>query len=559
VRKICLFLALSISAAVPATCAASTLPSPAKAAWFAPGQGMTSLTFQSVSCLGTNNCTTVGWSDNAAGDQLGIRAISSPSGSWEQSVYPWPTTSGDQLSSVSCLPTGVCASVGVATNQSPSFNGGNPYQAGVLAFSGGSRSDGYEVVPPSNADVGHGVATKLTLDSISCTGAGSCVAVGSYSTSGGIVAPLVTDITASQANPQNDQPATEIALPANANPTTQFADLHSVTCSGVGYCQAVGWFTDASGNTDPMVASEVAGEWSAAAEVPGPTSTAERLDSISCTSTDDCEAAGAFVSGTGAEQPMVATETGGIWSAAAPLPLPLDAGSTASAGRATDLDSISCASTGNCEAVGGYVNTASSQEPLAETETNGSWGLTAGGITPPNNGEQAAGSQVANFNSVDCYASTSCMAVGSYVTEADTTQALYATLTPAQAGSIAIRAVKISGSKLTATLRCSGAAGAACMGALTLGAIEHMSGKRVTAITAAAKRSTRPITLGSSAYALDEGAQKAIVLTLWATGKQLLERYGKLHAALAVSTDGETMQTITKEVLFKALTPGRRK
>ncbi|MFZ2055830.1 MAG: hypothetical protein WAV54_00270, partial [Acidimicrobiales bacterium] len=86
-------------------------------------------------------------------------------------------------------------------------------------------------------------------------------------------------------------------------------------------------------------------------------------NSVSCPSAGDCAAVGYYTDSSGYHQGLLLTESSGTWTATeAPLP--------AGAGTPPDvsLSSVSCASAGNCAAVGWYADSSSYQQGLLVTE-----------------------------------------------------------------------------------------------------------------------------------------------------------------------------------------------
>jgi len=74
------------------------------------------------------------------------------------------------------------------------------------------------------------------------------------------------------------------------------------------------------------------------------------------------------------------------------------------------LDAVSCASSGTCIAVGGYVSRAGAEVPLAQARTSAGWRILAA-ATPP-------GAVFANLFGVSCTATDACTAVGYYTDRA---------------------------------------------------------------------------------------------------------------------------------------------
>src|SRR5207245_931441 len=128
--------------------------------------------------------------------------------------------------------------------------------------------------------------------------------------------------------------------------------LHSVSCPSAGNCSAVGHYHDGAGHEQGVLLSESAGAWAAGVEATPPAGAATdpvvNLVSVSCASAGNCSAVGSYHDGANHFQGLLLTESAGTWAAGLAPPLP--------AGAATDpgvtLGSVSCPSAGNCSAVG---------------------------------------------------------------------------------------------------------------------------------------------------------------------------------------------------------------
>src|SRR6266568_2930940 len=93
-----------------------------------------------------------------------------------------------------------------------------------------------------------------------------------------------------------------------------------------------------------------AGTWGTAIEVPGLASLNQggqaEVRSVSCGAAGNCAAAGGYLDGSGHTQAFVVSEANGTWGKAIEVP-----GSAAlNAGGDASVDSVSCASVGNCAA-----------------------------------------------------------------------------------------------------------------------------------------------------------------------------------------------------------------
>jgi PASTA domain/Divergent InlB B-repeat domain len=260
-------------------------------------------------------------------------------------------------------------------------------------------------LPPNAAPEDNGVS----VSSISCPSDGNCSAVGSYKDNAGNTEGLLLTETAG-----SWEVGVEAVLPANANPTKPDAGLWSVSCASAGNCSAVGTYNDDMGtssvldNTEALLLTETAGRWSAGVEAALPADASPyrhvQWGSVSCSSAGNCTAAGEYDGVGGSFHGLLLTETDGSWAPAVePVPPVPNA--------STWLQSVSCASAGNCTAVGGYYFVPSGGGALLMTETDGSW---APGVEADLPAGAATLTQSAELFSVSCASVGNCSAVGLY-------------------------------------------------------------------------------------------------------------------------------------------------
>jgi hypothetical protein len=147
------------------------------------------------------------------------------------------------------------------------------------------------------------------------------------------------------------------------------------------------------------VVNETQGTWGTAGPVPGLAALNQgnnaRVTSISCPSASSCALGGQYTDSAGRVQVFEDTETGGVWGDATQIP------GTAVQVRhgSADVISVSCASPGNCSAVGSD-EPGSSFQPFAVTETNDVWG----------NAQNVSG--IATFTALSCGSAGNCVAGG---------------------------------------------------------------------------------------------------------------------------------------------------
>jgi hypothetical protein len=120
-----------------------------------------------------------------------------------------------------------------------------------------------------------------------------------------------------------------------------------------------------------------------------------RLSSVACSPSDSCVAVGNYQDNSSGAQPMAVSESDGTWAPAVEIALPLDARQYGSYG----LDSVACPAAGSCVAIGEYDDTSGNLSSMAVSESGGVWG------------EPIAIPGVA-LRSVACSAPGSCVAIG---------------------------------------------------------------------------------------------------------------------------------------------------
>ena len=308
---------------------------------------------------------------------------------------------GAEALSVSCASAGNCSAGGTYADAPDSS------QAFVAGEVNGTWHAAREV--PGTAALNQGAAAAV--NSVSCASAGNCAAGGSYAD--GSISATQQAFVASEVNGTWHA---AIEVPGTAGGGA----VNSVSCASAGNCAAGGSYADGSGHEQAFVASEVNGTWHAAIEVPGTAILSQGLGaealSVSCASAGNCATGGWYVDSSNHFQAFVATEVNGTWRAAREVAGTLDQGGGA------QVNSVSCASAGNCIAGGfyHYNHTAGSQEAFVASEVNGTWhaAIEVPGIAALNQGEAAV-------NSVSCASAGNC-AVGGFYSDSSRQQAFVA-------------------------------------------------------------------------------------------------------------------------------------
>jgi hypothetical protein len=196
-------------------------------------------------------------------------------------------------------------------------------------------------------------------------------------------------------------------VPGLAALTAGFASITSVSCASAGNCSAGGWYTDVSRHRQPFVVSQVNGTWGTAIKVPGLWALNHgkkaSITSVSCGAAGNCSAGGYYTDVSRRRQPFVVSQVNGTWGTAIKVPgiAALNTGGWAS------IHSVSCGAAGNCSA-GGYYEDSSGNQGFVVSQVNGTWhaakkvpGLAALGV-------------VDRINSVSCASAGNCSAGGWY-------------------------------------------------------------------------------------------------------------------------------------------------
>jgi len=270
----------------------------------------------------------------------------------------------------------------------------------VASQTGGTWHTALEV--PGTAALNQGGNAEVV--SVSCASAGNCSAGGTYRANSG---QSQQAFVASQIN-GTWHAAVEVPGTAALNQGGD-AEVVSVSCASAGNCSAGGDYTIRNGHSQAFVASQTGGTWHTAIEVPGTAALnrgrGAQITSVSCGAAGNCSAGGDYKDSSGHHQAFVASQTGGTWHTAIEVP-----GTAAlNQGGAAEINSVSCASAGNCSAGGGYRDSSGFQAFVA-SQVNGTWhtAIEVPGTAALNQGG------FAEITSVSCAAAGNCSAGGFY-------------------------------------------------------------------------------------------------------------------------------------------------
>jgi hypothetical protein len=254
--------------------------------------------------------------------------------------------------------------------------------------------------------------------SISCPAAGDCTAGGAFGDRAGHQQAFVVSET-------NGAWGKAIEVPGSGRLNAGGAAfVGSVSCALPGNCAAGGSYTDGSKNVQAFVVSETKGAWGKAIEVPGSgrlnVAGDASVESVSCASAGNCGAGGfyslPFSPVAGSTQPFVVSERNGTWGKVIKV---VGLGNVVEAGVA----SVSCSSAGNCGAGGGVEDASFTSRPFVVSQASGHWqkAIELHGTVPLNGGV------IAGISQVSCPSAGNCSAAGTYTDHAGNTQAFVAT------------------------------------------------------------------------------------------------------------------------------------
>jgi hypothetical protein len=329
------------------------------------------------------------------------RAIIPAAGSWGRAIevpgLAALNTAGDaHVASVSCASAGNCAAGG--------YYSGHSNGAFVVVERHGRWAKAIEV--PGLAALNNPGYGAL-VNTVSCASAGSCAAGGDYVDRR--AARVQVFVTAER----NGRWSKAIEVPGlaalNTGSPAYGAQVISMSCASAGNC-TYGGFYQRRHSQQGFVASERNGTWGKATDVPGlaglNTGGGAAVNSVSCASPGNCVAGGYYATGNLAEQGFVAVERHGVWSKAIKVP----GLSALSKGGGGPVDSVSCASPGNCAVAGTSLVIGGGWQGFVAAERNGRWtkATAVPGLAALNTGG------FAEVNSVSCASPGNCALGGDY-------------------------------------------------------------------------------------------------------------------------------------------------
>jgi hypothetical protein len=221
---------------------------------------------------------------------------------------------------------------------------------------------------------------------------------------------------------QNGRWGTAIEVPGLAALDKDgYSDVPSVSCASAGNCTAGGDYTFHGGDQGAFVASERNGRWATAIEVPGlgalNTGQDAGVSEVSCASAGNCTAVGGYTDRHDHGRGFAAAERNGRWGTAIEVPGP----GALNKARNAAVGEVSCSSAGSCAAGGDYVGPVVGPRShglhgLVTVERNGRWGTA---IPVPGLAALNKGRGKTEVLTVSCASAGTCAAGGYYFDRPD--------------------------------------------------------------------------------------------------------------------------------------------
>jgi hypothetical protein len=335
-------------------------------------------------CVSSSFCVAVGQYYDASGAQQGLIENLS-GGSWTATKAPLPanasTTPQTVLNAVTCPSVGSCIAVGW-------YSAGDGIHAALIeTLTVGSWTASEAPLPAGDdSPLFDGLAAA------SCPSAGFCVAVGSFTVSGGNE-PLIETLSAGSWVP------TQASLPSNAiesYPTPN--ELNALTCTSSTDCVAVGTYATTASDQEGFFETLSGTSWTSI-DVPLPSGfTDSSLEAVSCASVGHCAAVGNDETAQSGPVGLLETLASGAWSPDQ-APVPSNGGA-----ESASVNAVTCSTSASCVAVGQYSLSSGQRLGLIENLAGATWISSEAPATGVG--------QNTELNAVTCTAATSCIAVG---------------------------------------------------------------------------------------------------------------------------------------------------
>ncbi len=287
----------------------------------------------SVSCVGSSFCMAVGFSGQGAVAETWNGtgwALATP-------VIPAGVTGGAALYSVSCVSTTVCETLGTG------FNGTTP-----IVFGNQWNGTAWSLVPAATP-TGTGTPPQTEATGMDCVTTISCIAVGTTDLGSATTTPFSEVWNGSAWSLVN------VAVPSGGGVTGSF--LASVSCAGTSFCEAAGQVNGAPNQN--LIEGWNGSQWTMTPNVPDTSPTlSQGLTAIDCFSQTTCSAVGSATAASGPSPATLAlTWNGSTWSI---VPATPNQGTLR-----TSLAGESCVTDWACVAVGSSFSAPTTQASFA--------------------------------------------------------------------------------------------------------------------------------------------------------------------------------------------------
>ncbi len=324
-----------------------------------------------MSCSSPRTCTAAGYYRRGAGNFVSL-AERWNGKKWTLERTPNPTGATDsELQSVSCTSARACTAVGYDRNS-----------AGRKSTLAERRNDKKWTLEPT---LNPTEATYSELESVSCTGARACLAVGSYENTIGQYVTL--------AERWNGK---KWMIEPTPNPAKAVSFLYGVSCTSAKACTAVGYYRRGAVKIVTFAERWNGKKWTIESMPTPAGAVGSFLYGVSCTAADACTAVGDYQNGAGQKSTLAERWNGKMW-AIEPTPTP-------AAAAWSYFYGVSCTAADACTAVGPYRHSAGKQLTLAEYWNGKRWT-----IEPTPNPASATSSCLYGAS---CTAGGACTAVG---------------------------------------------------------------------------------------------------------------------------------------------------
>ncbi len=295
---------------------------------------------------------------------------------WQVTASPNPVKALNSLPyGISCASATACTMVGAYNTATES----SAYKPFVESWNGAEWQLQSTPIPTGSS--------RTFLYGVSCMSTTACTTAGYYVNGAGTYLSLAERWNGA-----------EWQIQTTPEPSgTKNSLLSSVSCTSSTACTAVGWYENGAGVEAPFAERWNGTAWSVQS-APSPSGVkASYPYTVSCSSSTVCTMAGKEVNGSGVRVPFAESWNGTEWSVQS---MPSPSGATW-----TELNSVSCASSAACTAVGAYENSSHTDAPFAERWNGVEWSLQS----PP-----APAGGKSYLEGVSCTSATVCFAVGSF-------------------------------------------------------------------------------------------------------------------------------------------------